>query len=270
MDAQMQEQVMEAANHVRAKLGAALGEHPVALVLGSGLGEVAAHLEGAATCPYAQIPHMQASTAPGHAGQFAAGTLAGRSVICMQGRLHLYEGYTAQQVAFPIYVLAALGVQTIILTNAAGGIAPHPVGTLMLIADHINFQGTNPCIGGPNFFDMTHVYAPDLRKRAHAAAEEVGLALPEGTYIGVTGPSFETPAEIRAFAALGAHAVGMSTVQEAIAARHANLQVAGISLISNPAAGTTDALLSAEDINVAAEQGAVNLHKLLEALLPAL
>lgn len=248
----------------------------VGIVLGSGMGEAAAAIEDATIIPYTQVPHMVPSTAPGHKGRFVVGTLAGKRVICMQGRLHAYEGYTSQQIAFPVYIMRELGIQTYVVTNAAGGInTTYGVGDLMLITDHLNFQFRNPCIGlgkeaGPRFFDMTHAYAPELRALALRVAQERGIAVHEGVYVGDLGPSFETPAEIRAFRTLGADAVGMSTVQEVIAANQVGLQVLGISLISNPAAGVLDEPLQMDDVERAAEKAAANMQSLIEGVLAAL
>ncbi|MGN0073322.1 MAG: purine-nucleoside phosphorylase [Coriobacteriales bacterium] len=246
------------------------------IILGSGMGELAERVEQCASIGFSNIPCMVAATAEGHRGRLVLGKLAGRTVACMQGRIHAYEGNSAQQVAFPVYLLKALGAQALIVTNAAGGIDPsYQVGDLMLIEDHINLQMINPVIGrspelGPRFFDMTHAYSPRLRELARAAASECGVQLREGVYIGVLGPSFETPAEIRAFRAMGADAVGMSTVQEVIAANHVGLPVLGISLISNPAAGVCGEPLSIEDVSRAAELAAGNIGRIIMALLPRL
>lgn len=246
----------------------------LAIVLGSGMGELAERIEQRACVPFSEIPHMVPATAEGHAGTLVLGELAGRRVACLRGRIHAYEGNSAQQVAFPVYLLRELGAQALVVTNAAGGIDPSfQVGELMLIEDHINLQMINPVIGGlpelgPRFFDMTHAYSPQLRQLAREAAASCGVQLREGVYIGVLGPSFETPAEIRAFRAMGADAVGMSTVQEVIAANQLGLPVLGISLISNPAAGVCDEPLSIEDVSRAAELAAGNIGRIIEAVLP--
>lgn len=251
-------------------------EPEVAIILGSGMGEFAESIENATVIPYVQIPGMVPSTVQGHKGRFVLGELAGRRVVCMQGRLHAYEGNCAQQIAFPVFVMRELGAQTLVVTNAAGGIDPgYGVGDLMLIEDHINFQMMNPIIGpvpqfGPRFFDMTHPYSIRLLDLAKDVAKECGVKVHQGVYIGDLGPSFETPAEIRAFKALGADAVGMSTVQEVIAANHLGMEVLGISLISNPAAGVSDEPLSMEDVSNAAEKAADNIGALIKAVLPKL
>lgn len=251
-------------------------EPEAAIILGSGMGQLAERVEPRASIAFGDIPHMVPATVDGHAGRLILGELAGRRVACLQGRVHAYEGNSAQQIAFPVYLLAALGARVLVVTNAAGGIDPSfQVGDLMLIEDHINLQMMNPVIGrspelGPRFFDMTRAYSPQLRQLAREAAAGCGVQLREGVYIGVLGPSFETPAEIRAFRAMGADAVGMSTVQEVIAANQLGLPVLGISLISNPAAGVCDEPLSIEDVSRAAELAAGNIGRIVEAVLPRL
>lgn len=216
----------------------------IAIVLGSGLGGFAELLEHATAIPFAEIPGFPQSTAIGHSGRLIIGTIAGVPIAVMQGRVHPYEGYSAQQVAFPVRVLGRLGIYKLILTNAAGGILEDlHVGQLVLISDHINFTGINPAIGqnddrfGLRFFDMSEAYSSRLRQLAQTAAQAEGFSLVEGVYISVLGPSFETPAEIRAFRTLGADLVGMSTVLETIAARHMDIEVLGISCVTNMAAG---------------------------------
>lgn len=227
----------------------------LALVLGSGLGGLADKIEDPIFIPYADIPGFPRSTAPGHAGRFVAGYLAGRPVLCMQGRFHYYEGHEMATIALPVRVLRALGCRALVLTNAAGGVNWNfEVGDFMLITDHINFMGANPLRGendesiGPRFCDMTQVYAPALQQVARRVADRQGIVLREGVYLGYMGPSFETPAEIRAFRTLGADAVGMSTVPEAIAAAHCGLPVLGVSLITNMAAGMAGKRLSGEEV----------------------
>jgi purine-nucleoside phosphorylase len=219
------------------------GAFPViGIILGSGLGALADAAGIEAAIPYADIPHFPASTATGHRGRLLAGRLDDRPVVMLQGRAHLYEGYTAAEVAFPIRVLAALGVRLVIVTNAAGGIAPtlRP-GDLMVITDHINFTGTNPLIGpnddalGTRFPDLSRAYDPDLVALALRAARDEGMSVQQGVYLAVSGPSYETPAELTMMGRWGADAVGMSTVPEVIAARHAGLRVLGISAITNVA-----------------------------------
>ena len=229
--------------------------YPIGLILGSGLGALGEKLADRVEIPYADIPGFAVSGAPGHKGMLLAGELAGRPVLCMQGRLHRYEGHNFAQITFPIRVLRLLGVQTLLVTNAAGGInTGYNIGDIMVIADHINLMGGNPLAGlhepafGERFFDMGTAYTPALRALAHAGAARLGMPLREGVYVAVTGPSYETPAEIRAFRTLGADAVGMSTVPEVIAARHCGMDILGLSLITNMAAGVTDAVLSGEEV----------------------
>jgi purine-nucleoside phosphorylase len=246
------EQLQETTAAIRE--GAALRPR-LALVLGSGLGGLAEEISDATTIPYAEIPHFPVSTAPGHAGKLVLGTLEGQAVVAMAGRGHMYEGYSAQQVAYPALVMRALGAETLLVTNAAGGVNTsfHP-GDLMLIADHINLTGRNPLVGpydarlGLRFPDMSDAYSCELRALAHRAAEEVGVPLVEGVYLGLLGPSYETPAEIRMARILGADAVGMSTVMEVIAANHAGMRVLGISCITNMAAGILPQKLSEGEV----------------------
>lgn len=227
----------------------------IAAVLGSGLGGFAAQIENATTLPYSEIPHFSQSTAPGHTGRIVIGTAGNTPVALMQGRVHSYEGYTPEQVTFPIRVLGRLGVRSLILTNAAGGIrTTFREGQFVLISDHINLTGQNPAIGpnderfGMRFFDMGDAYSRRLRLLAHTAAESEGFPLEEGVYLSVPGPSYETPAEIRAFRTLGADLVGMSTVLETIAARHMGVEVLGISCVTNMAAGIKEQPLTEEEV----------------------
>ena len=247
----------------------------VALVLGSGLGAFADEFETATKIPYAQIPHFPRSTAIGHAGQLVLGKVDGIAVAGMQGRVHLYEGYSAKQVAFPIRVFARMGVKALIVTNAAGGIdLNYSEGALVALHDHINLQGANPLIGpnderfGPRFPDMTRAYDPEFRRFAAEAGEKLSLNLHEGVYLALAGPNYETPAEIHAFRTLGADLVGMSTVPEVLAARHSGIRVLGISCVTNMAAGITGKTLSAEEVF---ETGAKVKHQfigLLRAIIP--
>jgi purine-nucleoside phosphorylase len=216
----------------------------VGVILGSGLGDFAAAVEDRLEIPYAQIPGFPASAVVGHAGTLVAGTLAGVPVVVLSGRIHYYEGHPMSAVVTPARVLGLLGCRDVVVTNAAGGIdTSYRPGDLMLIADHVNLFGTNPLVGpndetfGARFPDMSDAYRADLRKLAKAVARKVRVPLKEGVYVGVTGPSYETPAEIRAFRSLGAHAVGMSTVPEVIALGHMGVGVVGISCITNMAAG---------------------------------
>lgn len=225
------------------------------LILGSGLGELGDEVENAIVLDYADIPNWGRSTVAGHAGKLVYGDLAGRKVLALQGRFHYYEGNDLDLVTFPVRIMKALGAQGVLVTNAAGGIGFGP-GTLMAISDHINFTGQNPLIGenldsfGPRFNDMSNAYTKAYRETAQRVAQEIGIKLDEGVYIGVTGPSYETPAEIRAFKTLGADAVGMSTVPEVIVAAHSGLKVLGISCITNHAAGFQDELNHEEVVEV--------------------
>ena len=262
MSTNLSRAVSEAAEDLRARLPA---RPDLALVLGSGLGGLADRIEAPVYIPYGQIPHFPVSTAPGHAGRFVFGRLSGRMVLCMQGRFHYYEGHDMAAIALPVRVLKALGCRALVLTNAAGGVNwDFSVGDFMLITDHINFMGANPLRGenddaiGPRFCDMTHVYTPEFQQTARQVAAQQGITLREGVYLGYMGPSFETPAEIRAFRTLGADAVGMSTVPEAIAASHCGLPVLGVSLITNMAAGMAGKRLSGDEvIEIANQRGPV-------------
>ena len=263
--------VQEAAEYVRARIG----ETPrIGLILGSGLGGIAEVIADKHVIPYGEIPHFVCSTAPGHKGQFVAGRFGGKPVICMQGRLHFYEGHALSDIIFPVRVMKQLGVTSLIVTNAAGGInTSFQVGDLMLIEDHINFMGTNPLIGpndasfGPRFCDMTYTYTPALRQAAQEAARTLGLTLQKGVYLGCTGPSYETPAEIRAFRTLGADAVGMSTVPEVIAASHCGLQVLAFSLITNMAAGILDQPLTEEEVIEIGNRRGADLQRLITRIV---
>jgi purine-nucleoside phosphorylase len=227
----------------------------IGIVLGSGLGAFASELQGATAISFADIPHFPQSTVPGHSGRLVLGTIANVPVAVMQGRVHAYEGYSSDEVTFPIRVLGRMGVAQVVLTNAAGGINPaFKQGQLVLLSDHINLTGRNPIAGanddrfGPRFFDMSEAYSARLRTVAHDAARAMDFRLDEGVYLSVLGPSFETPAEIRAFATLGADLVGMSTVQETIAARHMGIEVLGISCVTNMASGIQKEPLSHEEV----------------------
>jgi len=227
----------------------------IAIVLGSGLGAFAEQLQNATAVPYSDLPHFPQSTVVGHSGRLVVGSFENVPLAVMQGRVHAYEGYTSEEVVFPIRVLARMGVTQVILTNAAGGINPaFRQGQLVLIADHINLTGRNPIVGphddrfGARFFDMSEAYSARLRRLAHQAGHALDMRLDEGVYCSVLGPSFETPAEIRAFATLGADLIGMSTVQETIAARQMGIEVLGISCVTNLAAGLQEEPLSHEEV----------------------
>ena len=244
--------VAEAAKTVQERIG---DVPDVAVVLGSGLGAFAGSLTDPVVVPYSIIPHWPASKIVGHAGELVAGTIEGRRVLALSGRAHVYEGHAMAVATFATRVLGLLGVKVLILTNAAGGInTSFAQGALMLISDHINLMGSNPLVGpnderfGARFPDMTMAYSPRLRQAAREAAAGIRIRVEEGVYIAVTGPSYETPAEIRAFRTMGADAVGMSTVPETIVARHMGIEVAGISCITNMAAGVLPEPLVHEEV----------------------
>jgi purine-nucleoside phosphorylase len=250
--------VLEAAVRSRTTLKPGL-----AMVLGSGLGGLADEIEAAAVFAFSELPGWPAASAPGHDGRLIMGRLRGLPVACLKGRLHLYEGISERLVVEPALLLGRLGAPILLLTNASGGVDPaFEAGTLMVISDHINLTGRHPLIGphderlGPRFPDMSAVWDPELRHRLHAAARREQVSLAEGVYLGLTGPSYETPAEVRMIRALGAGAVGMSTVMEAIAAHWAGMRVCGVSLVTNAGAGLSASPLShAEVLEAAAEAG---------------
>jgi purine-nucleoside phosphorylase len=273
------DEVLEAVELLRAIFGAF--QPRLGIVLGSGLGAVANAVTDKITVPYAEIPNFPRSTVEGHSGQLVAGLLNGVPVVVMQGRVHFYEGYSPLQVTFPMRVLGMLGIRTVVLTNAAGGIQDgYHVGQLVALGDHINGMGWNPLIGpneprfavrpgaGLRFFDMTEAYSKNLRTLAQEAAREEGFALEEGVYMAVSGPSFETPAEIRAFRTLGATLVGMSTVPETIVARHMGIEVLGLSCVTNLAAGLGDSQLSHEEVSETGRMVEARLAGLLQRLAP--
>ncbi len=277
------DKVSEAAAFLRAMMRCEEGElEPrVGIVLGSGLGAAAEAVRDAVVVPYSEIPHFPQSTVEGHSGRIVAGRLGDTPVVVMQGRVHFYEGYSPEQVTFPMRVMGALGIKAVVLTNAAGGIAErYQLGQLVALSDHINFMGWNPLVGpneprfglrpgtGLRFFDMTEAYSQRLRSLARDAAEMEGFALDEGVYLAVSGPSFETPAEIRAFRALGATLVGMSTIPETIVARHMGLEVLAISCVTNLAAGLSTTHLSHEEVFQTGRQVERRLVGLLELLVP--
>ena len=247
----------------------------IALVLGSGLGAFADEFASARKIPYRRIPHFPRSTAVGHAGQLVIGTVSNVAVVAMQGRVHLYEGYSVKDVAFPIRVFVRMGVAAVILTNAAGGINPnYSQGGLVLLRDHINMQGVNPLSGpnderfGPRFPDMSHAYDPDFRRIAGEEGKKLSLSLHDGVYLALSGPSYETPAEINFFRTIGADLVGMSTVPEVIAARHSGMRVLGISCVTNMAAGTTDQPLSHTEVLETTARVKPQFMALLRAVIP--
>ena len=246
----------------------------IGLVLGSGLGHFARSMANSTVIPFGQIPHFPVSTAIGHTGELVIGTAEGVPVAVMAGRVHLYEGYTVEQVVFPIRVLARMGVKTLIMTNAAGSVnVNYKPGELMIISDHINFMGVNPLVGpnedalGQRFFDMTEPYDPKLGELAEKACSKVGMIVRKGVYIAFTGPSYETPAEIKMARAMGADAVGMSTVPECIAARHMGVRVLGISCITNMAAGVLKKKLDHHEVLDTAEKVREGLIDVLTRLI---
>jgi len=264
--------IEEAAQYIRRTTDV---QPEVGLILGSGLGVLGDELEDAVTIPYEDIPHFPVSTVEGHAGELLVGKLQGRSVMLMRGRFHMYEGYEPERTALPVRVMKALGVTTLLVTNAAGGInLDFATGNLMLISDHINLTGRNPLVGpndnalGVRFPDMSQAYSRRLREIAKETAGSLGFSLREGVYVGLLGPNYETPAEIRMLRTLGADAVGMSTVAEVIVARHAGIEVLGISCITNAAAGILDQPLSHEEVMQTTERVKEHFLSLVLAIIP--
>ncbi|WP_189597000.1 purine-nucleoside phosphorylase [Paenibacillus elgii] len=263
--------IKEAAEYIRGKYP----EKPeISLILGSGLGVLADLVEGGVTIPYEDIPHFPVSTVEGHAGELLLGKVEGKHVLMMKGRFHMYEGYGVETVSFPVRVMKELGVEKLLVTNAAGGInTSYEVGDLMLIRDHINFTFRNPLIGpnhselGVRFPDMSEAYSRRLREAAKEVAAEQGLKLQEGVYLGLLGPSYETPAEIRMMRTLGGDAVGMSTVPEVLVARHAGIEVLGFSCISNMAAGILDQPLSHAEVMETTERAKPKFLKLVLGII---
>jgi purine-nucleoside phosphorylase len=249
----------------------------VAVLTGTGLGRITGALSTEAVIDYARIPHFPLSTVQSHHGRLVAGRLAGRAVAVLQGRPHLYEGYSPVQVTFPVRVMQALGVHTLVVTNASGGLNPSfAAGRIMIVADHINLTGRNPLIGandelwGARFPDMTTLYTPRLRDMAFTEAERLGLDVCSGVYVGLQGPSLETPAEMRFLRTIGADAVGFSTVMEAIAAAHAGMQVLGLSVITNLNTPDTPQPASVEAIIAVAQNTAPHLEKLIAGVIAEL
>lgn len=247
----------------------------IGLVLGSGLGAFADQLADATRVPYSQIQSFPRSTAIGHAGQMVIGNSSGVPVAVMQGRVHLYEGYSAQEVAFPMRVFGRMGIAATIITNAAGGInLKYQQGALVVITDHINLQGTSPLVGanddrfGLRFPDMTRAYLKDYAQIAREEAAKLGIDLQDGVYAALLGPSYETPAEIRHLRIIGADLVGMSTVAEVIAARHMGIKVLAISCVTNMAAGILDQILTHQEVMETGEKVRVQFEALLQAVLP--
>ena len=268
-------QYEESAAYLRGQIGDFRPE--VLMILGSGLGFLADELERPIRVPYGQIPHFKPSTAPGHKGQFVFGTLEGKPVAVMQGRMHFYEGYSLQEVTYAVRVLRLLGAEKLIVTNAAGCVNKDwTAGTLMLITDHIKLCLESPHRGenlpefGPRFPDASTVYTPEYREIARQAARELDIPLKEGVYFYLPGPQYETPAEIRAVRALGADAVGMSTVPEAIVARHCGMKILGLSLLTNMAAGILDQPLSEQEVLDAAAAASRQFSQLVRRCLAQL
>ncbi|HSB09855.1 MAG TPA: purine-nucleoside phosphorylase [Blastocatellia bacterium] len=266
----------KAAEAARFILSKAQGRAPrVAVVLGSGLGGVAEALEGGVDIPYSDIPHFVTSTVQGHDGMLIVGSVGGVDVALMKGRVHFYEGYSMDEVTLPIRVFNVLGIGSLILTNAAGGTAPHlEPGALMAITDHINLMGESPLRGpnderfGPRFPDMTAAYTTAYLELAHEVAREIGVVLFEGVYMALRGPSYETPAEIRMMRKLGADAVGMSTVPEVIVARHCGMSVLAISCITNVAAGLSSTQIDHSEVMIVGERTGKQLAELIVRLIP--
>lgn len=265
------DKIMDSATYIKDKLN----ETPtIGLILGSGLGVLADEINDPIKIPYEEIPGFPVSTVEGHAGQLVAGKLEGKNVLVMQGRFHFYEGYSLETVTFPVRVMKALGINELIVTNAAGGInTDFEPGDLMLITDHINNMGDNPLIGanltsfGARFPDMSESYNKALRAIAKVTAEKLEIKLQEGVYVGNTGPSYETPAEVRMLRVLGGDAVGMSTVPEVIVAKHAGMDVLGISCISNMAAGILDQPLTHDEVIETTEKVKSNFLNLVKAIV---
>lgn len=263
--------ITKAVEFIKSKI---TGDFEIGIILGSGLGTLGEKIANPRYVDYKDIPDFPVSTAPGHIGRFVFGQLNGKNVMCMQGRIHLYEGYAVESVVMPIRVMKMMGVKTLIVTNAAGGINENfDVGDIMVISDHINFTGRNCLIGknddrfGVRFPDMSFGYSPELSRVAFNCAKRLNMKLQKGVYIGCTGPSYETPAEIRAFRIMGADAVGMSTVQEVIAANHCGINVLGFSLISNKAAGLSGERLTEEEVLTIGKQKSEEMQTLITEIV---
>jgi len=270
----MLQKIKETQSFLAEKIGF---EPEIGMILGSGLGILADEIENPIKIKYEEIPHFPVSTVEGHAGQFVAGDLEGRKVIAMQGRFHFYEGYTMQEVTFPVRVMVALGIKNLMVTNAAGGAnVSYIPGDLMLITDHINFAGTNPLIGknydelGPRFPDCSEIYDKAINNEIKEIAKGLNIRLQEGVYQMNQGPTYETPAEVRMARAFGADAVGMSTVPEAIVARHAGIKVTGVSCITNMAAGILDQPLHHGEVVETANMVKKTFIQLVRSIVPVL
>ena len=268
---EIQKQIHAAADYIRTRTAY---RPTIGMVLGSGLGDFADTLEEAVRIPYAEIPNFPVPTAPGHVGALVFGKKQGKEVVVLQGRIHFYEGLSQQQITLPIRVLAALGIKTLVLTNAAGGVnLDFQPGTLMMITDHINYSGANPLVGpnlddfGPRFPDVSDLYTKSLRDAVKAAAGKAGIAVQEGVYMMFSGPNYETPAEVRMAKIVGADAVGMSTVPEALVAGHCGMDVVGISCITNIAAGLSDQKLDHSEVLEIANRIHDTFQSLLDVVL---
>lgn len=263
---ELEEKTEQAVSYLRSR---GIGRPEVAVILGSGLGAYGEKLEHPLTIPYGEIPGFVTSTAPSHRGVLLAGERQGKEILVLSGRFHYYEGYAPHELVFPVRVMARLGVRRLIITNAVGGITM-PQGTLALISDHINMSGMNPLIGpndekfGPRFPDISDLYSRDLRARLLEEAEKAGIPLREGVYVMTAGPSYESPAEIRAYRTLGADVVGMSCVPEALAAGHAGLEVLALSCVTNAAAGLSKEELTAEEVTTTAASLARETEQLID------
>ena len=275
METYTYDQCCESARALQARLNGFCPK--VLLILGSGLGALADAVEAPIAVPYDQVPHMKRSTAPDHAGQFVFGRLAGTDVAVMQGRLHTYEGWSYADVSFPVRVVRLLGARALLVTNAAGAVnTSFSAGDIMLITDHIKFFGASPLQGpnldelGPRFPDMSRVYTPALQDVARQCAASLDIPLRQGVYMFFPGPQYETPAEVRAARLLGADAVGMSTVPEAITAAHCGMDVLGFTLCTNMAAGVLDQPLSGEEVIAAGQAAAPRFSALVKACLARL
>ncbi len=271
MNNDLLKRINEAKDYIVSKSGFA---PEIALILGSGLGDMAEEAENKITIDYKDIPNFPVSTVQGHKGRLVFGTIRGRKVVFMQGRFHYYEGYGMEDVVFPVWVFKALGVKKLVVTNAAGGVnIDYKPGDLMLIRDHINYTNNNPLIGpnieefGPRFPDMSEAYSRELQEIVKVCASQNGIAMREGTYIFLTGPSYETPAEIKAFRILGADAVGMSTVPEVVAANHCGIKPVGISCITNMAAGILDQPLNHREVMETADRVKESFTKLIKSVI---
>lgn len=271
---ELSEQIDESAAAIRSAIGSVSPK--VGIILGSGLGGLAQRIDDATPLPYAEVPHFPSSTAVGHAGRLMIGTLreTGRPVIALQGRFHLYEGWSARQAAFPVWVLKRLGIETLIVSNAAGGLNPHyAVGDVMLIEDHINFMFKNPLLGvnderlGPRFPDMSAPYDRELISLAEQAAWAAGFPCPRGVYVGMLGPTYETRAEYRMARRLGGDVAGMSTVPEVIAAAHCGMRVLGLSTITNACSPDQLGETTHEEVVAAAASAGDKLRAIVEAIV---